>query len=64
MGRCTGRAYLVIIKKILRAVDHLPLKPEDLHQQSSAHGSFFDTLFASGMYTDYEVRFVSPVCHN
>lgn len=46
---------MVIIKKILRAIDHLPVTAEDLHQHSSAHGSFFDTLFGLGAYSDYEV---------
>ena len=55
LGRCTAQTYVVIVKKILRAIEHLPLTPEDLHQHSSAHGSFADTLWTLGGHSDHEV---------
>ena len=55
IARCHGSAFSVIIKKILRAVDHLPLTANDYHQHTSAHGSFADTLRLLGRHYDYEV---------
>jgi len=59
VGRCTGMAYVVIIKKILRAIDTLPITAEEMHQHSSAHGSFADTLWILGGHSDLEVRLSS-----
>lgn len=60
LSRCTsGAAYSVIVKKVLRAIEHLPLTAENFHQHSSAHGSFSDTLWTLGGHNDYEASFLS-----
>ncbi len=53
--RCVGPQYGVILKKMLRCVDHLPLTPNDIHTASSAHGSFGDVLHQLCKHTDLEV---------
>ncbi len=53
--RCVGPQYSVILKKMLRCVDHLPLTPNDIHTASSAHGSFGDVLHQLCRHTDLEV---------
>lgn len=63
LGRCNGPAYDVIVKKMLRAVEHLPLSPDDLHQHTSAHGSFADTLWTLGGHADFEVGTRIPSNH-
>ncbi len=62
VARCTGPAYAVILKKILRAVEELPITPEEMHQHSSAHGSFADTLWALGGHSDSEVSVCPADC--
>ena len=57
--RCVGPQYSVILKKMLRCVDHLPLTPNDIHTASSAHGSFGDVLHQLCKHTDLEVRLLS-----
>ncbi|CAK0751346.1 hypothetical protein CVIRNUC_002061 [Coccomyxa viridis] len=54
--RCVGPQYSVILKKMLRCVDHLPLTPNDIHTASSAHGSFGDVLHQLCRHTDLEVK--------
>ncbi|KAK9817923.1 hypothetical protein WJX72_004317 [[Myrmecia] bisecta] len=56
IGRCTGPYYSVILKKMLRVVECLPFTADDLHQTSSAHGSFADVLKQLSMHADAEVR--------
>jgi hypothetical protein len=53
--RCMGPQYGVILKKMLRCVDHLPLMPNDIHTASSAHGSFGDVLHQLCKHSDLEV---------
>ena len=57
--RCIGPQYSVILKKMLRCVDHLPLTPNDIHTASSAHGSFGDVLHQLCKHTDLEVDLLS-----
>ena len=61
--RCIGPQYSVILKKMLRCVDHLPLTPNDIHTASSAHGSFGDVLHQLCKHTDLEVQHPYPVSH-
>lgn len=55
--RCVGPQYGVILKKMLRCVDHLPLTPNEIHTASSAHGSFGDVLHQLCKHNDLEVHF-------
>ena len=62
--RCVGPQYSVILKKMLRCVDHLPLTPSDIHTASSAHGSFGDVLHQLCKHIDLEVEHPCPVSHS
>lgn len=56
IGRNTSDAYAVILRKVLRCCEALPLRPEDVHGTRSAHGSLGDTLRELTQHTDAEVR--------
>jgi hypothetical protein len=59
-ARCMGPQYSVILRKMLRAVDHLPFDPNDLHMASSAQGSFGDVLDQLSHHADLEASAPSP----
>ncbi len=44
IGRNFGQHYAVLLRKMLRVVEALPLTPDDLHSARSAHGSLADTI--------------------
>ena len=44
IGRNFGRDYYVILRKILRVVEALPLTADDVYSVRSAHGTFANVL--------------------
>jgi SET domain/AWS domain len=56
IGRNTGTQYAVILRKVLRVVEALPVQADDVHHTRSAHGSFADLLRTLTTHSDYEVR--------
>jgi hypothetical protein len=54
-ARCVGPQYSVIVRKMLRVVDALPLTPDDVHAAASAHGSFGHVLAQLAQAPDLEV---------
>ncbi|KAG2485616.1 hypothetical protein HYH03_015679 [Edaphochlamys debaryana] len=56
MGRNTGKEYCVILRKVLRAVESLPLEANDVYAVRSAHGTLADMLRTLSTNTDYDVR--------
>ncbi|CAD7699864.1 unnamed protein product [Ostreobium quekettii] len=56
IGRNTGRQYSVILRKILKVVESLPLTSDDFHATRSGVGTFADLLNTLSLNTDTEVR--------
>lgn len=56
IGRNVGTQYAVILRKVLRVVEALPVQADDVHHTRSAHGSFADLLRTLTNHSDYEVR--------
>eukprot|EP00198_Chlamydomonas_reinhardtii_P005407 XP_001694743.1 histone methyltransferase [Chlamydomonas reinhardtii] len=56
MGRNTGKEYCVILRKVLRVVEALPLEANDVYSVRSAHGNFADMLRQLSTNADYDVR--------
>ena len=56
IGRNTSDAFAVILRKVLRCCEALPLTAEDVHGTRSAHGSLGDMLRELTQHTDGEVR--------
>ncbi|KXZ54200.1 hypothetical protein GPECTOR_5g294 [Gonium pectorale] len=56
MGRNTGKEYCVILRKVLRVVEMLPLEANDVYAVRSAHGNFADMLRQLSSNADYDVR--------
>ena len=50
----------VVLRKMLRAVEALPLTADDVHLTRSAHGTFGDILQLLCCHSDLEV--CHPVC--
>ncbi len=46
LGRNFSREYVVILRKILRVLENLPLSADQLHGTRTAHGTLGDTLQA------------------
>lgn len=56
LGRNVAPTYQVVLRKMLRAVEGLPLTADDVHLTRSAHGSFGDILGLLALHSDPEVR--------
>lgn len=56
VGRNFGREYAVILRKVCKVVESLPLTADDLHATRSAHGSFADVLRILTTNGDFDVR--------
>ncbi|MEW5296794.1 MAG: hypothetical protein WDW36_000048 [Sanguina aurantia] len=56
VGRNFGREYAVILRKVCRVMEALPLTADDLHATRSAHGSFADVLRSLSTNADFDVR--------
>jgi hypothetical protein len=56
VGGNTGPEFGVILRKVLKVVDSLPLGPHDVYVTRSAHGCFADVLRGLTQHKDYEVR--------
>ncbi|GLI62407.1 hypothetical protein VaNZ11_005027 [Volvox africanus] len=56
MARNTGKEYCVILRKVLRAVEGLPLEANDVYAVRTAHGNFADMLRQLSSNADYDVR--------
>ncbi|GIL91288.1 hypothetical protein Vretimale_10000 [Volvox reticuliferus] len=56
MARNTGKEYSVILRKVLRAVEGLPLEANDVYAVRTAHGNFADMLRQLSSNADYDVR--------
>ena len=56
VGRNVGPPYAVILRKILRVVEALPISADNVYDTRSAHGSFADLLRCLTQHADYEVR--------
>ena len=46
----------VVLRKMLRAVEALPLSADDIHLTRSAHGTFGDILQLLSYHSDLEVQ--------
>jgi hypothetical protein len=46
----------VVLRKMLRAVEALPLSADDVHLTRSAHGTFGDILQLLSYHSDLEVQ--------
>lgn len=56
LGRNVAPTYQVVLRKMLRAVEGLPLTADDVHLTRSAHGSFGDILALLALHSDPEAR--------
>jgi hypothetical protein len=54
--RTLAECFTVVMKKMMRVVDHLPLKSEDLLAVRSKHGCFVDVLKELLTHADLDVR--------
>lgn len=55
LGRNVAPSYQVVLRKMLRAVEQLPLTADDVHLTRSAHGTFGDILGLLAQHSDVEV---------
>ena len=49
IGRNFSREYSVILRKLLRVVETLPLSADDVYGVRSVHGTFADVLQVGGL---------------
>ncbi|GAX78575.1 hypothetical protein CEUSTIGMA_g6014.t1, partial [Chlamydomonas eustigma] len=56
IGRNLSREYSMILRKILRVVEQLPLSANDIYGVRSAHGTFADLLQELSQNVDFDVR--------
>lgn len=62
LGRNVAPSYQVVLRKMLRAVEQLPLTADDVHLTRSAHGTFGDILGLLAQHLDVEVPPPPPTC--
>eukprot|EP00798_Chlamydomonas_sp_ICE-L_P005065 gene5065-34860_t len=56
IGRNFSRTFSVILRKLLRVVETLPLTANDVHSVRSAHGTFVQVLHELTQNVDFDVR--------
>lgn len=56
IGRNFSKEYSVILRKILRVMESLPLTADDIHGVRTAHGTFYNVLQELASNQDYDVR--------